>query len=331
MKKTLILILSTMVLFLLLTGCNDMFGTPGKNDEPIAETPSKVPGNSSQTDGSEKDVRLKLYFPTIDNSRILTEEREVKVKDDEVLMSALKALIAGPERTELRNPMPEGTEVLSIKKENNTAVVDLSKEYGMVNGLDEVVERISVVNTLTEIGGIEKVRILIEGKELVGPSGEPFGELTRVALDSQGYPVTSGEKSVTLYFSDMQAEYLVPEVRNIKLNDGEKVEKVISVVFEELKKGPASDEMGAVIPENTRLLSAKIKDGVCTLDFSKEFVDNNMGSAGEMMTLYSIVNSMTEIPEVKKVQFLIEGTVREVYLHSSLDMPYERNQDIIKK
>lgn len=308
-----------------------MFGTPGKTDEPIAETPSNVPGNSSQTDENVKDVRLKLYFPTIDNSRILTEEREVKVKDDEVLMSALKALISGPERAELRNPMPEGTKVLSVKKENNTAVVDFSKEYGMFNGLDEVVERVSVVNTLTEIGGIEKVRILVEGKELAGPSGEAFGELTRVALDSQGYPVTSGEKSVTLYFSDMQAEYLVPEVRKIKLNDGEKVEKVISVIFEELKKGPASDEMSAVIPENARLLSVNVKDGLCTLDFSKEFVDNNMGSAGEMLTLYSIVNSMTEIPEVKKVQFLIEGKVREVYLHSSLDMPYEREQSIIKR
>ncbi|NLD48704.1 MAG: GerMN domain-containing protein, partial [Clostridiaceae bacterium] len=319
MKKLLFLILGTLLLLVLLTGCNDMFEKPGKIDGPVVETPSKAPGNSGEVFDNEKNVRMKLYFPTIDNSRILSEEREVKVKDDAILMAALKALIAGPERTELRNAMPDGTAVLSVKKENNTAVIDFSEEYGKVNGLDEVVERISIVNTLTEITGVEKVRILVAGKDLIGPSGEAFGELTRVLLDSQGYPKTSGEKPLTLYFSDQQAEYLVPEVRNVQLKDGETTDKVISAIIEELKKGPVTDELGAVIPEGTRLLSAKVKDGICTLDFSKDFVDNNMGSAGEMMTLYSIVNSMTELPEVNKVQFLIEGKTREVYLHSSLD------------
>ena len=49
------------------------------------------------------------------------------------------------------------------------------------------------------------------------------------------------------------------------------------------------------------------------------------------MTVYSIVNSLTELPSVKKVQFLIEGEKREVYLHMAFDTPIERDEEMITK
>jgi len=46
---------------------------------------------------------------------------------------------------------------------------------------------------------------------------------------------------------------------------------------------------------------------------SKEFVENHIGgSTAELMTINSIVASLTELPGIDKVQFLIEGNVREV-------------------
>lgn len=49
------------------------------------------------------------------------------------------------------------------------------------------------------------------------------------------------------------------------------------------------------------------------------------------MALYSIVNTMTELPGIDKVQFLIEGQKREVYIHAIFDAPFKRNDDIIEK
>ena len=154
-------------------------------------------------------------------------------------------------------------------------------------------------------------------------------KLTGTSLDSEGQPIGNESHTLKLYFSDAQAEYVVQEERNVTVNKGSQLEKVI---FEELKKGPQNDEAGSVIPKGTRLLSANTKDGTCRLDLSKEFFDNHAGgTAGEMMTLYSIVNSLTELPNVKRVQFLIEGKVSEVYIHASLDTPFERDENIIKK
>jgi len=49
------------------------------------------------------------------------------------------------------------------------------------------------------------------------------------------------------------------------------------------------------------------------------------------MTLYSIVNSLTEIPPIKGVQILIEGKQRESLTgHIDISMPFLRDEDWIK-
>ena len=51
-----------------------------------------------------------------------------------------------------------------------------------------------------------------------------------------------------------------------------------------------------------------VQDGVATVDFSKELQKNfNGGSTGEEMLVGSIVNTLTDFPEVKKVRIRIEG------------------------
>lgn len=136
---------------------------------------------------------------------------------------------------------------------------------------------------------------------------------------------------ITLYFSDKQAGKLIAEKREVDksavLNNPEQT------IVAELIKGPASQDLLATIPNGTRLLSLK-KDGAkVTLDFSKEFVDNHSGgSAGETLTIYSIVNSLTELKDVENIKFLIEGQQRKEYKgHYEFDIPFARNEEIINK
>ena len=51
-----------------------------------------------------------------------------------------------------------------------------------------------------------------------------------------------------------------------------------------------------------------IKDGVATVNLTKDFVDKHPGGKdAERLTLYSIVNSLTEVKDIQKVKFLING------------------------
>ncbi|GAE90589.1 GerMN domain-containing protein [Acetivibrio straminisolvens] len=136
-------------------------------------------------------------------------------------------------------------------------------------------------------------------------------------------------RTVTVYFGDFQAEKVVPEARTVEIKAGDSIEKII---FDELAKGPESEALDPVIPEGTQLLSVKTENGICTLNLSKEFVENHIGgTAAELMTINSIVASYTELPEIDKVQFLIDGNVREFFVHEALDTPIGRNESIIKK
>lgn len=140
-------------------------------------------------------------------------------------------------------------------------------------------------------------------------------------------PLQKENVTLTLYFPGPNSDSVVPEQRLVQVSKDEKLEEVI---FLQLQKGSMNRDSGQIIPEGTKLLSIETKDGICTLDLSSEFVDNNPGgSAFEGLLIYSVVNSLTELPHVKKVQFLINGKKREVYTHMTFNEPFERNESFI--
>lgn len=135
---------------------------------------------------------------------------------------------------------------------------------------------------------------------------------------------------LTLYFSDKQAQHLVREERVVS-QDGK---PIADLVVLELIKGPSDpNDRGLTIPRETRLLSpVRIEQGTATVDFSKEFKTKHWGgSAGETMTVYSVVNSLTELEGIGRVVFLVEGKPLDSLGHTDLTVPVERSEEIIAK
>ena len=145
-------------------------------------------------------------------------------------------------------------------------------------------------------------------------------------------PLPSGNREnkvhVLLYFPDKNAIYLVPEDRYAVLNDS--IEKTVVL---ELLKGPSDKNKNNPIPKGTRLLSIAKNNDTITVNFSKEISKNHPGgSTGEIMTVYSIVNSLTEIPGVKKVKFQIEGKdFTTLAGHLAMDKPLTRNRSLLNR
>ncbi|GAB6086874.1 GerMN domain-containing protein [Alkaliphilus crotonatoxidans] len=81
----------------------------------------------------------------------------------------LEELIHQSAIEDLINPIPEGTKILSVKKEGKTVLVDLSEEFiGNMKGTEEdVMATVAViVNSLTTLPNNDKVQILVEGKAI---------------------------------------------------------------------------------------------------------------------------------------------------------------------
>ena len=156
------------------------------------------------------------------------------------------------------------------------------------------------------------------------PQAAAPGQKTPDAQPKEKAPVP-----VTLYFADKQAMYLVPEERQVIVDQGTVAEAIIL----ELIKGPQNPELRKTIPEGTRLLTFSIKDGTAYVNFSKEFQAKHPGgTAGESMTLYSVVNSLGRRQEIKQVQFLLEGQKQESILgHADTSVPVAPNWNLVSK
>ena len=96
------------------------------------------------------------------------------------------------------------------------------------------------------------------------------------------------ETIVSLYFTDKETGLLKPEARLVNVK--ELMKEPYKTLIELLISGPKNDKLKVVIPENTKILNY-IKDD--------SRLKNNI--------IYSIVNTVTELNEVNKVKFLVEG------------------------
>lgn len=125
------------------------------------------------------------------------------------------------------------------------------------------------------------------------PSGAVEAEATRTI-------------SVRLYFEALDRPGLVGEERVVGFTPD--LSRQIRLVVEELIKGPESGLVSPLPPE-TRVREVFVTArGVAYVDLSKEAaLVRDGGSRSELMTVYSIVNSITaNFPSIRRVQILVE-------------------------
>ena len=111
---------------------------------------------------------------------------------------------------------------------------------------------------------------------------------------------------ITLYFLDPKTYELSPEARQIDAK--ELLDNPYELLINLLIEGPKNENIIKLIPENTKLNSAQIKNNILYIDFSEDFIkEQNLGKNQEELILKSIVNTVTELTEINKVAILIEG------------------------
>lgn len=141
-------------------------------------------------------------------------------------------------------------------------------------------------------------------------------------------PIKIEEEDVLLYFSDDNAEYLIPEHR--KISSSTDVAKTAVV---ELIKGPYNHDLFPTIPSTTKVNALYINDGIAYVDLSSDVItDHPGGSTGELLTIYSIVMTLTSFPDIDKVQILVDGNSGETLAgHVDISIPLERDEHWLKK
>lgn len=119
------------------------------------------------------------------------------------------------------------------------------------------------------------------------------------------------EDEVSLYFYQMDSAKLTVKERTVPeaQSPSERVHQIVN----ELATSPDTENIVSLMPENIELRSVFFDGQTVFLDFNDELIGAAEGSSGEMLFLYSIVNSvLANLPEEQKlVHFLVQGEMRK--------------------
>lgn len=153
------------------------------------------------------------------------------------------------------------------------------------------------------------------------------------------YPPAAGKQTaakkrdkqeVTLFFSDTNERFLVPEKRFIP-----KESEPEAQAREMVKALIAGSKTGLVntFPEKAELQGVTREgDDALSVNFRESLVANHPGgSAAEMATIYSLTNTLTtNLPTIKKIKILVNGKERESLKgHIGLHNPFMINRELI--
>ncbi len=236
-------------------------------------------------------------------------------------LEAAIALFASPSHTEgLFCPLPQGVTVEDWSLDHGQLTVRFSPGYLDMDDMDRTAAAFCAALTLCQVGGVESVTVAAGDRELF--AGLVPADALLLATDTDPYV-----RQLRLYFADGNGRRLVSEYHSLTLEEDAAADRY---VVEELLRGPNGRELRSAIPEGTQLLSCQTEDGVCTVDLSAAFYDGRPRSAaGERLAIYSIVDSLTALPQVDSVQLLVEGQALDKYVYRSLAQPIGRYEEAI--
>ena len=133
---------------------------------------------------------------------------------------------------------------------------------------------------------------------------------------------------VTVYSGTKDATHLVSETHVVAKND-----HPAQTAVEVLLAGTKNANLVSVMPKGTKLRNISVKEGIAYVDFDEKLIKNNTGgSASEILLVGAIVNTLTEFPNIERVQILVEGKkIDTISGHMDIGEPLSRSEKIIKK
>jgi spore germination protein GerM len=218
-----------------------------------------------------------LYFT--DGKFLIPVSRQMPAGAD-LPRSALQALIAGPAAaTNLVSPVPRGVTLRSVKVTDEVAYVDLSS--ALRESADMQTGQTAIVETLTELPGIARVVLNVEGTPL-------NGMFQRIPL---------------LYYASANGLIGIPS----RAFDAK-------TALDAYLSGPSSPELTG-LPADVRVLRYDYDPAAGLLSLNFTYTPSLHDLALEKperirLTLLGLITSLTEFPDVRAVQLDFEGHTR---------------------
>lgn len=272
---------------------------------------------------------INIYYYDKINNCLTPEEKTIVIDEKNFVLQLFDQMKMIPKSTNLQSIVPQNLKILNYTLEKEVLSVNLSDEYNLLSDMQKIIFRAGFVWTMTEMDSIKNINFKVKNKELLSCSNKPMGYLNRtnIILNPTLSPDKIEQEKIILYFANEQ-NFLVEEDRNIEAKQNKSLELQI---VEELIKGPTLENHIQTIPQETKIRNIKTEDAICYVDLSNDFISKiSNDETLNKLCIYSIVNSLTELDAINKVQFLIEGEKINLYGNLDISKPLGRDESLIQ-
>lgn len=277
----------------------------------------------------QKEGEYRVYYINTEESGLMEKNCDIEGETVQDKVDAMLELLKkDPGELDSKSTFTKKVKVNRWILENRVLKLHFNAEYENQDKATELLLRAAVVQSLTQIEGVDRVEIFAGNHPLTDESGEKIGPLTAGDfVQNTGSSLHSYQRAeLKLYFANGEGTKLVPEKVNVRYNSNTLMEKLI---VEQLIKGPDGTGRRAVIPPETKILGVSVKDHVCYVNFDEGFL--NMTDLDPKLTIYSLVNSIIDGGGTTKVQILINGESNIKYQESiDISKPLVKDKEIVE-
>ena len=255
---------------------------------------------------------ISFYYVSDTTGALETEKRRLKLPDDrvEAVKTVYNEYMNGPANSTFSLPESElnnfTTLIYPVDNNENIAKINFTDRFYSLSESKRVLCIASMVYTLTELDYLRNVYFYVDNKPVENSIGDASERYNRnnVANNPSLDPEKRDRQLVVLYFTDARQRGLIREDRSIEIKQSQTTEYQI---VEQIIQGPLDSSLIPTVAADIKIRDIKTEEGICYVNLSADVTSKHTTPSAESLAVYSIVNSLTELDYVKKVQFLVEG------------------------
>lgn len=321
--KRVVSIMIILCMMLCLAGCTNPISMVKGLFEDEDQAASNIIENLDDTQqSSDEGLRNTVLYYKDDKGFLVPVMRKLPWTEGRgIAKEALRAMIDNPankkdiEEIGLLPVIPANTEIKGMSIHDGLCKVDFSSDF--LNYFSKAEEEAlvkGVVYTLTEFRTIDRVQLLIDGKN---HESLAYGTKTASALerdDINYVSATPSDDKVVVYYEGTingLESYFVPITKAVEKKESISVNALDAALdaLDALVEGPPEGlGLYSEIPKGTRIVSVDVNDSVACINLSEEILDiaDNQHSIGIAAKSFGLTVK-EQYPDIAGVKLFVDG------------------------
>lgn len=252
-----------------------------------------------KNDAEYESANIDIISPAEDN------QTSSGVVNEETVEACVKEMLGKTAGKDVKSVITDTITDVMYRVEGNTVVIDFDKGIYDLEPYKKITVLADITRRLCGIAGVDNVSFTCEGFPLADSTGNVYGLLTQESfVENEGALINAYERAeLLLYFANEDGHKLVETRESLVYSSNISMDRL---VVDKLISGPKASGAYPTLNPSTVVNAVTTQDGVCYVDLGTQFLNKTTNISDEVM-IYSIVNSLTALNGINKVQILIDG------------------------